>query len=639
MKKFTALFICLLMVITCGLAGCAGFSINKVKYYNEVLAEVGDTHITRYELLSAYNSYGSNYYVSQQGESEEEALSSTLDLLIDREALYQHASNTENNAKYKPTAYQVNSVVEEMYKSLDSQMESYETKAKTILNIESEEAETEANNDGEKYLYSDYVVTNEERRAEVKDTITYYTDASKTTVSATETEFYTITSKIVYNKDLLKEPTDYEKLLEDKYLNNHKADGIITAIQTKYLETYKTKLQEKDSANADKIYNKAVELLVADLMEYERYLRDENGKAYSKNTNDLLYRYFERNFDSQIKSQYLENVRVEYLKDDETSLSIDLLLDKFNEMYTISYNTYNNRESVYKDKMKNIGTDADSILYHPSIEEDDTEFGYFVHTLISFNDNQKSLYEVMEKLATQDKKDEALTEIINKFSTDENAKIHPRNSETGLVDESVSYTLSQVIEEYNNVKAIANYEERLSAFVEFMFKYTGDTATLKAGMPYVVGTNGYSAMMQQFTDECIELMQTSTVGAMSNADVTDLDSICITSYGIHLVMYVGKVDAYDFPTTDTDTAYIRFTNDKDDANGIYNLYHKLLNPLTKETYFDMLFNTVYPQSGEAEVFTSKNGYSDYEEGLIETAKQVCGVKKYVTKIENTKTSF
>ena len=378
MKKFTALFICLLMVITCGLAGCAGFSINKVKYYNEVLAEVGDTHITRYELLSAYNSYGSNYYVSQQGESEEEALSSTLDLLIDREALYQHASNTENNAKYKPTAYQVNSVVEEMYKSLDSQMESYETKAKTILNIESEEAETEANNDGEKYLYSDYVVTNEERRAEVKDTITYYTDASKTTVSATETEFYTITSKIVYNKDLLKEPTDYEKLLEDKYLNNHKADGIITAIQTKYLETYKTKLQEKDSANADKIYNKAVELLVADLMEYERYLRDENGKAYSKNTNDLLYRYFERNFDSQIKSQYLENVRVEYLKDEETSLSIDLLLDKFNEMYTISYNTYNNRESVYKDKMKNIGTDADSILYHPSIEEDDKEFGYFV---------------------------------------------------------------------------------------------------------------------------------------------------------------------------------------------------------------------------------------------------------------------
>ena len=47
-KKFSAILICLLMIITCSLAGCATFSINKVKYYNEVLATVDETKITRF---------------------------------------------------------------------------------------------------------------------------------------------------------------------------------------------------------------------------------------------------------------------------------------------------------------------------------------------------------------------------------------------------------------------------------------------------------------------------------------------------------------------------------------------------------------------------------------------------------------
>ena len=89
MKKFSSILICLLMMVTCMLAGCATFSINKVKYYNEVIATVDETKITRFDLLTAYNNYGNSYYVQQMGESESEALKSTLDLLIDRELMYQ----------------------------------------------------------------------------------------------------------------------------------------------------------------------------------------------------------------------------------------------------------------------------------------------------------------------------------------------------------------------------------------------------------------------------------------------------------------------------------------------------------------------------------------------------------------------
>ena len=45
------------------LTGCSTFRVDKVKYYNEVLAKVGNDNITRFDLLSAYNNYGYTNFV------------------------------------------------------------------------------------------------------------------------------------------------------------------------------------------------------------------------------------------------------------------------------------------------------------------------------------------------------------------------------------------------------------------------------------------------------------------------------------------------------------------------------------------------------------------------------------------------
>ena len=47
----------------------------------------------------------------------------------------------------------------------------------------------------------------------------------------------------------------------------------------------------------------------------------------------------------------------------------------------------------------------------------------------------------------------------------------------------------------------------------------------------------------------------------------------------------------------------------------------------------MLFNAVYPESGDAEVFTSKTGYTSYEEGLTSIAKDMYKVTYYKTNIK------
>lgn len=613
-RKFTALLLCLLMIVGCTLAGCASFSIDKVKYYNEVLAKIGDEHITRYDLLTAYSNYGNNYYVSQLGESEEEALSDTLNLLIDRENLYQYCVEDKANT-FRPTAYQVNSVIEKMFDSLDESFETYVKKAKTILNIKEDETEDDSSTDDKAYKYSDYVY---KKRATIKN------------VNGTQ--------KIEYVEE--SEPTSYNKIIETKYLNDFNHSDTVSKIKEEYLKHLKSKLEIDETKNAEKLYNKSISLFSESLINYETYLLDENGKPFNKDTNDLIYRYFERTFKSQIKSQYLTNLQNHYLKNE--TLSIENLVTKYNYLYSVSKNLYSRNEGTYKSKMKDIGTDGDSILYHPTTLKDNTEFGYFIHTLISFSDKQKNEIKGIENIKSQDEDlyNSTYNSIIAKTS------VKPRDAETGIESED-SVGLTAILEEYNSIKNTLNYGDRLSKFIQFMFKYTGDTSTMNSGMPYVVGTNGFSAMETAFTKECCNLMgytvddnnytktSEALLGAMSDADINDIDSLCITSYGIHLCFYVGPVDAYDLKESAMNP-YISLTNKLDDENGLYNLYYKKINPLTNETYFDMLFDKVYPASSD-QVYTSNTGYSDFEKQITNSRQNK--VVKYTTKIKATKTSL
>ena len=376
--------------------------------------------------------------------------------------------------------------------------------------------------------------------------------------------------------------------------------------------------------NATALYNKARSLFAKDLIDYEYYLRDENGKKYNTSTESLFDRYFNRTFESQIQSQYLDNIRTHYLENEE--LSINILKNEYEYLATLSYNAYNNNHETYKNKMKDISTDGDSVLYHP---ETDAEFGYFIHTLISFDSIKENLT-LLENEQDSNKYQEKYNELVS------NVTVKARDSETGLIPEDAeNKTLAQVIAEYNEIQNYANYNEKLSAFINFMFKYTNDTATLSAGMPYVVGTNGYSAMVEEFNNEAIKLMQ-GEAGNMSIASLSDIDNLCITEYGIHLLFYVGDVDAYDIPYADKSQVYIQ--NEDIEGKELFNLYTKVINPLTKETYFDKMFDLVYPANSN-EVYTSNNGYTAHEEALTNLSKKSHKVTKYTTKINSTKTSL
>lgn len=631
-KKLSAILLCCLMIITCSLAGCATFSIDRVKYYNEVVATVGEKNITRSDLLSAYNSYGYSYFVSQEGQTETEAMNSTLDILIDRELLYQYA--LDNDATYRPTAYQVNNGIQTMFDSLDEQMDTYVEEAKRILNIEinSDDSASDENDEETAYLYKDYVYT---KRAEVKSRTIYYTDSSKTEVSSTPTEFSTIEYYIEYISE--EEPDVYDKLIDESYLNDFNKTGIIDAIIEKYFTDFKDNLTiNEKSENVDLIYNKVRSLLAEDLISYEYYLRDKNGKEYSKNTEDLIYRYFERNFESQIQSIYLTNIQTYFLENE--NLSIQALLDEYNYLTQASYLKYRNHEETYKTDLQDIGTSPDTIYYHPTNLSDGTKFGYVIHTLISvdgLNDALTALEENAEIKDNPDLYEREYNRIISEYLSD--LEISVRDENTGLISETETKTFNEVLAEYNEITKISDYETKLNEFVKFMFKYTGDaSSSLVSRMPYVVGTNGYSTMEEAFIEEAERLINAGIKGGTTPAST---ENLCVSSYGVHFLFYVGEVGSTDYyiPYSDRDSVYIQSDNRAD--NGRYNLYYKILNPLTGETYFDMLFDAVYPAESDESNYSSNTGYSDYEENLINTSMISHKVVKYTTKINSTKTSI
>lgn len=629
MKKFTALLLCLLTIITCGLAGCASFSIDKVKYYNDVVAKIGDSHITRYELLSSFNSFGKDYYMSQLGQSENEAIRSTLDLLVDRESLYLYGR--DNDKTYRPSTYQVNKIVEEMFESMNSQMDDYIATATKMLNAENKATNEDEEKEDNLPTREKYEYKNSRRATVVKDGDSY---------------------KIKYiEKD--EETEDFEEIISLTNLENFEKNDTILAIKTKYFdEILKEKINNlnyeyknsKQTVDNNVIYNKILSLLTDDLIEYEFYLRDENNKPYSKTTEDLITRYIKRTFESEIKSQYLENIRTHYLKNE--NLSIELLEENFEKMMAKNYDKYSTDAESYKKAMKEIGTNGDTILYHPNL--DDAKFGYFVHTLISFSDTQKTK---IENLA-YDPEDENNDSIDNKqlyenivlgIGDDNKFEISFRDSEG---KEAGKTTLNKILQEYESIYNMPNtsqeeYNAKLSAFIDFMFKYTGDTGTLSAGMPYVVGTNGNSAMEENFTEEAISLMNTNKQGSMSKVDFTagSTEGMCITSYGIHFIFYVGNVNTFDVPYGDIDAMGFMDIDYKDEEGSNYNnLTTKILNPLTGETYFDMLFDKVYP-AGSDTIYTTNTGYTDEEEIYITASKSKHQYIPYEQKINATKASI
>ena len=207
MKKFTTIVMTCLIMLVAVLTGCSTFKIDKVKYYNEVLAKVGDECITRFDLVNAYSSYGYNTYVTQQGQTEKEALVSTMNLLIQRELTAKYAQDNPN--KYTLTAYEVNKVYRDTIDSLLDSMDGNIQTARKIYNLELDENDDEQDSDSaETFKMSEYNYEKRVKLVDVEDVV----------------DSQTVTYKQIryINTDPEQDKDKIEDVIDKEYIINYK---------------------------------------------------------------------------------------------------------------------------------------------------------------------------------------------------------------------------------------------------------------------------------------------------------------------------------------------------------------------------------------------------------------------------------
>lgn len=597
MKKFTILAFCFIMILSCCLTGCSTFSIDYVKFYNETVAVVNNEKIIRYDLLNSYNSYGTQFYINQMGKSEEDALKDTLDTMIDRKLL---AGYAKNDPKYALTEFDINSVYQAVLDSLQESYDGFLTTAREMYGFD-EPAEEETAEEETAYLKENYKY---KKRAKLVtgDIIKYELDED-----AEKIETYALGEK---NIDFV-----------INYSSKTKND-IITKLYATFMKNAYNNKHSED--NYSLIAEKAISLFAKNLISYEYYLRDENGKAYNTKTADLIKRYIERMYDSEIESAYIANVEEYYLKEQSElqKLTVDKLINKYISLTETDFAKYVNSTTDYYNYLKTIGSNAEMVYYTP--ENADADFGYFLHVLLPLDEAvveniNQAKSKVEQELYDDNKLQDMIDEIISNQTHQE------RSLSDGLLIEG-DKGIFTILEEYKNVNT-------LDEFMDFMFKYTSDTATLTADMPYVIGYDdlgdedesndvNYSNMVTEFTNEAIRLLKSENEYMTSSADYI------ITQYGIHLLYEVGKVKA-DFKYSDRNKVCISLDQDKD-----YNLYFEKTNELTGKTYFDLLFDLVYPAS-EGEIYATENGYTEMEKSILSGLKTPKTVTLYTTKINSS----
>lgn len=587
------------------LTGCSTFRVDKVKYYNEVLAKVGNDNITRFDLVNAYNNYGYTNFVTQGGQSEAEALVSTMDSLVKRKLVYKYALDNE---QYSLSEYEITKLFNSTMDSLLSSFKANKDTARKIYNLEiSEDAKDEEESKQESIKFSEYDYV---KRVEVVEIEQNGQKVKQIKYKNTDTE---------------QDADEITPVLDTKYVtgfSSYTKYGIVNALLAEFKERFYANENNEDAELYKKVCDKAIELSCNNLINYEYYLR-EDGKRLSTNQEDLLYRFVERTYQSQLENAYITKVNTVYLQTE--TLSNQSITNAFKAMYESDYAKYANDVQAYNEKI--ISTDADLIYYHPVSND---EFGYFLHVLLPLNNVQddltwlkehRHLYSDAEYLAKQQ-------EYLDQIMCAERTISEVRDDETGELEYEEGVVLDS---QKSIIDVLAEYRDEvrdLDSFKKFMFKYTTDNATLTADMPYVIGynpetytgelnsdkklTGAYTTMVNNFTREAIRLMK-------ENKSYTNHDEYILTNYGIHLLYYVAPV-----------TSQIGIENLNKVT--VEQLDAMILNQATGESYLDRVFDLVYPADSNG-MFTTNTKYSSYEKTLVESLYAVYPVEMNETKIK------
>lgn len=523
-NKFTALFMSVCMcLLTCVslVAGCSLVTTDMSKYYNTPVAsfayENGEKEeVTKKELITAFNSYGYQYY-QNYGMSLSEAYKYTLDAVINQKLVINSAEEKASKANGGEvlTTKQKTYLWEKTYEAIEDNIISYYN---DLNNIKEDEEETSEDGVVKQEVYNPTanIVSNNDG--------TYSIVLEQTTTSDVDSHDYWSGADRDINTQ-----NDLDALY-NYVLTFVRENPTYTQAFNKYLSQAKSS-EEGMRLSTD---NKSV---------FQREIMRVYGVLYDSFMVDL---YQEQN------------------QGNNSSVTIANILDVYTNRVVSDYNKYvTENASTYED---DVLKDVSKINYFKTTG---TQFFYVSHILAKFTDEQQAEYDRLTAIVngesdgpeTIGEAQAKIEDLYNNLSF----PVREKNSDGEWVEikgengQTVTKTAAAVMEEVALKLATAGDDEYLKAeyFEEFIYKYNQDDGMFNSDRNYVIGIdyttpdteNGtsytiYSNMVENFTNAAISLYNqgNAQIGDVYMQTDGDYSSGLIrTEYGVHIMVYEGKV--------------------------------------------------------------------------------------------------
>lgn len=469
--------------------GCSFVTTNTSKYYNTVIAKVGDTEITKYEVLSAYNSYGYDY-VQSSGYTVEKAVETIVNQLINREVICKYVTeNFKTLFGYDELkSWEISEIWQNVFDYINSsEVLEYVNKIRTNKGLSTISDETTSSNDETTYIRQHY-----DRQIVIE------TDDNNSIKKITSKPSETHDEKL----NLSINDFEYEFY----------GDG-------NYLDTEINELARK---------------------EFISYLRLINTDKKLKTDDALLKNHLEELFKSNKKTYLIEKFKEDY--NDNKEISIASILEKYKEAVKGDYQKYSNDKAGY---ISAVQSDASKVYYHAY----EDELIYVTHILIKY-DKSKDTFDLRSDYKSRYESGEIETiEEYEELIKEENLmkKCDVYEIVDGKFEENPTDMNAQDL--YNMIDSdlsqIDNKDERLSKFIDYAYKFNQDTAMFNTETFYTVqlDTDYSDTMVTEFADLSRKLYKEGGVGSYG---------ICTTTYGTHIVYIAGKVENQIINSVDSD---------------------------------------------------------------------------------------
>ncbi len=464
------------------LTGCSWAQIDNAKYYNQIVASVGEREFTKKELLEAFNNYGYQYY-QNYGYDMEKAVEATLDSMIDRALLLEEVKKV-----ITLTDIEKLEVKKEAFDYMQGSIDSHEEAVRKewdmeISEPESSEEESSLRTNEEKYdaptVYEDGVVSYPE---EEKETIFVGNMTSDTHFTKAEQR---VSETRVSNEAW----TRYVKNLQD-------------AAETEGRDT---------SESAVLLYEE--ERLIS-LLEANKYL-EKFQEEFAKNAGvetDLVLNYYRENYISQMNTFNAEDGESLYHEAMKEASS------KYVYYHPNSGNEYVNVKHILIKFSDSQTSEITSLKkQYGIVAQSDLEEGESADEINNANPRYQ--------------------EYLNRYK-----EIVSRTTSTFELDgETYTWTYNQV---YNYVKSHVTSEsldaetrhyELASKFDDLIYVFNDDDGMFNSEFDYVVNldTNVTDQMVKPFADG-VRALDTSNGGAGVGAmDMVE------TEYGFHIIFHDG----------------------------------------------------------------------------------------------------